>query len=355
MTNVGAWLSGDSGHRGDGAGLGVDAKAGNSVGGVGSGFGFGGCAGRGARPVRARRSVLAVPGSSDRFIEKSRSLPVDALFLDLEDAVAPGAKQEARRRIVDALQSPLGWVAETVTVRVNDWTTPWTVADLVAVCEAADKIDAIVLPKVTSADQVRALDMVVTQLEHNCGVRPGKIGFELQIEEGLGLLHVEEIAKASARTETLVFGPGDYMAAMGMRQVTVGSQPDGYLADAFHHALMTILTAARAYGLQAIDGPFVAIDDPDGFTVAAKRSAALGYAGKWVIHPSQIETVHQVFSPSADAIERARQIVCAYRQATETNHVGAIRVNGEMVDEAGMKVALTVLAQAGIADARLER
>ena len=304
---------------------------------------------------RARRTVLAVPGSSDRFIAKSRSQDVDAVFLDLEDAVAPPVKQESRRRIVDALNAPEGWRAPTVTYRVNDWSTPWTTQDVLEVVGGAGaRVDCIVLPKVTEAAQVKALDLVLSQAEQAAGLPVGRIGVELQIEEARGLLHVAEIAAASARTETLVYGPGDFMAAMGMATLNVGSQPPGYVGDAFHHVQMTILVAARAHGLQAIDGPFVGIRDLAGFRTSARSSAALGYDGKWVLHPSQVEAGNEVYSPPAADVERARRIVEAYEHAAAAagGATGAIVVDDEMVDEAGLKVARAVLARSGSAPAR---
>ncbi|WIY81791.1 CoA ester lyase [Propionimicrobium sp. PCR01-08-3] len=301
------------------------------------------------RPFRARRTVLAVPGSSERFIAKSRGLDVDCIFLDLEDAVAPAAKVEARDQIVRALNGGT-WKAPTVTVRVNAWDTPWTTGDVVGVVGAAGaKIDALVLPKVTSAEQVVALDLVLGQVEASAGLEVGKIGFELQIEEALGLQHVDEIAQASERIETLVFGPGDYMAAMGMKGLSVGSQLDGYQADAFHYALMRILIAARANGLQALDGPYVSIRDLAGFKASAAKAAALGYDGKWVVHPSQAEAGNEIFTPDAQQIERAKRIVAAYAAAGEKAEgaTGAIVVDDEMVDEAGFKVAKAMLAKLG--------
>ena len=242
-----------------------------------------------SRPARVRRTVLAVPGSSDRFVAKARGLGVDAVFLDLEDAVAPAVKVASRRRIVEALNDPAGFAAPTLTVRVNDWTTPWTHGDVIEVVTGAGaRIDCLVLPKCTSAAEVKALDLLLTQVEHLAGLPGGRIGLEVQIEDAVGLLHVAEIAAASPRLESLVFGPGDFMASLGMGGLSVGSQPAGYPADAFHHVLMSILVAARAHGLQAIDGPFVAIRDVEGFRRSAELSAALGYDGKWVLHPAQV-------------------------------------------------------------------
>ena len=295
-----------------------------------------------------RRTILAVPGSSDRFIEKARTLAVDGLFLDLEDAVAPAVKVESRRRIVDALLAPSGFAAGLVTVRVNGWESPWTYGDVIEVVSGAGAmIDALVLPKATSAAQVKALDLLLTQVEHNAGLEVGRIGLEVQIEDAVGLLHVAEIAAASPRLASLVFGPGDFMASLGMGGLNVGAQPDGYPADAFHHVLMSILVAARAHGLQAIDGPFVAIRDVEGFRRSAQLSAALGYDGKWVLHPAQVEAGNEVFSPKASDFERAQRIMGAYAHAIGQGHgsVGAIVVDDEMVDEAGVKLAAAILAR----------
>ncbi|MDR1511960.1 MAG: CoA ester lyase [Propionibacteriaceae bacterium] len=302
------------------------------------------------RTSHPRRTILAVPGSSDRFIAKSRTQPVDAVFLDLEDAVAPAAKAEARDRVVAALTSGEGWRAGLVTVRVNDWTTPWTHLDVIEVVgRAGVHVDALVLPKCAGAHQVVALDLLLTQVEANAGLPVGKIGLEVQIEDAPGVVHVAEIAASSPRLETLVFGPGDFMASVGMAQLSVGSQPEGYPADAFHHVLMAILLAARAHGLQAIDGPFVGIRDLDGFIASARRSAALGYDGKWVLHPDQIAAGNAVYTPSAAQLARARRIVAAHAEAASAagGSVGAIVVDDEMVDEAGVKLAQALLAKAG--------
>ena len=304
-----------------------------------------------------RRTVLAVPGSSDRFIAKARTLGVDALFLDLEDAVAPAVKVESRQRIVDALNDTEGFAAPTITVRVNDWSTPWTYADVIEVVTGAgDHIDCLVLPKCTDAAQVKALDLLLTQVEQAAGLPVGRIGLEVQIEDALGLLHVAEIAGASPRLETLVFGPGDFMASLGMGGLNVGAQPAGYPADAFHHVLMSILVAARAHGLAAIDGPFVAIRDVEGFRAAAARSAALGYDGKWVLHPAQVDAGNAAYSPAEADFARAERIMAAYARATSVDGGarGAIVVDDEMVDEAGVKLAAAILARGRAAQAAKE-
>ncbi|MGI5951054.1 MAG: HpcH/HpaI aldolase/citrate lyase family protein [Brooklawnia sp.] len=301
------------------------------------------------RSFRARRTVLAVPGSSERFINSSRSQPVDAIFLDLEDAVAPAAKAEARGQIVTALNQG-GWQAPLITVRVNAWDTQWTTSDVLEVVAGAGaNIDALVLPKVQSAEQVAALDLVLGQAEAAAGLPVGAIGLEVQIEDALGLQQVDAIAAASPRLETLVFGPGDFMASIGMRGLSVGSQLEGYEDDAFHYVLARILVAARANGLQAIDGPYVSIRDLPGFRDSAAKAAALGYDGKWVLHPSQVEAGNQIFTPDAAQIDRAQRIIDAYAAATDVagGAVGAIVVDDEMVDEAGVKLAQAILAKAG--------
>ncbi len=295
-----------------------------------------------------RRTILAVPGSSDRFIEKARTLPVDGVFLDLEDAVAVAAKADARSRIVAALDYGSGFAAPLVTVRVNGWESPWTYIDVIDVIgSAGTKVDAVVLPKTTSAAEVKALDLLLTQVEHNARLPVGRIGIEAQIEDAVGLLHVAEIAQASPRLASLVFGPGDFMASLGMRGLNVGAQPQGYSGDAFHHVLASILVAARANRLQAIDGPFVAIRDVEGFRRSAEASAALGFDGKWVLHPAQIDAGNEVFAPDPTDFERAARIVAAYRRATDAVNgaVGAIVVDDEMVDEAGVKLAQAILAR----------
>lgn len=300
------------------------------------------------RPARVRRTVLAVPGSSDRFIAKARGLKVDAIFLDLEDAVAPAVKEESRQRIVGALTSGEGFAAPTVTVRVNDWSSPWTFRDVSEVVLGAGRfIDCLVLPKVTAPDQVVALDLLLTQVEQEAGLPVGGIGVEAQIEDAVGLVAVTAIAGASERLESLVFGPGDFMASLGMGGLNVGAQPAGYPADAFHHVLVSILVAARAHGLQAIDGPYVAIRDVAGFEASAALSAALGYDGKWVLHPAQVEAGNAAYSPRVEDFERARRIMDAYAAATSLSGGarGAIVVDDEMVDEAGVKLAGAILAR----------
>jgi citrate lyase subunit beta/citryl-CoA lyase len=299
----------------------------------------------GHRSVRARRSNLAVPGSSRKMIDKARTLPVDQVFLDLEDAVAPAAKADARAVVVQALNEG-GWGGRVRVVRVNDWTTPWTYQDVVQVVEGAGaNLDCLLLPKVASPEQVVALDLLLTQIERAVGLEVGRIGIEVQIENARGLLAIEAIATASPRVETLVFGPADFMASINMKSLVVGEQPPGYdVGDAYHHILMSILLAARAHDKQAIDGPYLAIRDVEGFRRVARRSAALGFDGKWVLHPGQVDAANEVFSPRQEDYDRAEDILDAY--AWYTSEAGGARgaalLGEEMIDEASRKMALVV-------------
>ncbi|MGN0102428.1 MAG: HpcH/HpaI aldolase/citrate lyase family protein [Dietzia sp.] len=298
--------------------------------------------------ARPRRTVLAVPGSSVKMIDKARGLPVDEVFLDLEDAVAGPAKDEARENVVTALGQG-GFAAPTVVVRVNAWDTEYTVRDVTEVVgRAGAHVDALLLPKARTAAEVAALDLVLTQVEKAAGLPVGHIGIEPQIEDALGLTNIDAIATASPRVLTLVFGPADFMASIGMRTLTVGEQPDGYTpGDAYHHVFMTILVAARAHGLQAIDGPFLKVRDEEGFRRAAARTAALGFDGKWVLHPAQVDAGNEVFSPRQDEFDKAEAILEAYARSTsiEAGARGAVMFGDEMLDEASRKMALVVSAR----------
>ena len=301
-----------------------------------------------ARSLRSRRSNLAVPGSSPKMLEKAKGLPADQIFMDIEDAVAPIAKPDARKNIVAALNEG-GYDGKVRVVRVNDWTTQWTYADVVEVVEGAGQnLDCIMLPKVQTADQVVALDLLLTQIEKSMGFEVGRIGIEAQIENAMGLINVDAIAAASPRVETIIFGPADFMASINMKSLVVGEQPPGYTeGDAYHYILMRILMAARAYDKQAIDGPFLQIRDVEAYRRVAERSAALGFDGKWVLHPGQVDAGNAAFSPRADDVDRAQRIMAAYGQATSAagGATGAIVVDDEMVDEAGVKLAAAILAR----------
>jgi len=293
---------------------------------------------------RPRRTCLAVPGSSEKMLTKAQGLAADQVFLDLEDSVAPVAKADARQNIIAALRTG-DWGEKIRVVRVNDWTTQWTYQDVVTVVEAAgEHIDAIMLPKVQTAGQVEALDLLLTQIETARGLEPGAIGIEAQLENARGLVNVDEIAAASPRLETLVFGPADFMASLNMKSLVVGGQPPGYGADAYHYILMRILMAARMHGLQAIDGPFGQIRDVPAFEVAAKRAAALGYDGKWVLNPGQIDPGNVIFSPAQEDYDHAEEILDAYAWYTSEagGSLGAVMLGDEFIDEASRKMALVI-------------
>jgi citrate lyase subunit beta / citryl-CoA lyase len=296
---------------------------------------------------RSRRSCLAVPGSSPKMLGKAQGLPADMVFLDLEDAVAPLAKPDARKNIVAALNEG-DWAGKTRTVRVNDLTTAWTYRDVVEVVEGAGaNLDCIMLPKVQGADQIAWLDLTLTQIEKTIGLDVGMIGIEAQIENARGLVNVDAIAAASPRVETIIFGPADFMASINMKSLTVGALNPDYPGDPYHYILMRILMAARMHDQQAIDGPFLQIYDVAGYREVAKRAAALGYDGKWVLHPGQIEAANEVFSPSQSDYDHAELILDAYDYYTSEagGKLGAVMLGDEMIDEASRKMALVVAAK----------
>mgnify|MGYP002879559751 FL=1 len=297
------------------------------------------------RSIRPRRSNLAVPGSSPKMLDKAKGLPADQVFMDIEDAVAPLAKPDARKNIVAALNEG-GYDGKVRSVRVNDWTTEWTYLDVIGVVSGAGaNLDCIMLPKVQGPEQIRALDMLLTQVEKAEGLEVGRIGIEAQIENAMGLTMVDEIAAASPRVETIIFGPADFMASINMKSLVVGEQPPGYdVGDAYHYILMRILMAARAYDKQAIDGPYLQIKDLDGYTRVAERSAALGLDGKWVLHPDQIAAANEIFSPRQDDYDHAELILDAYEWYTSAagGARGAAMLGDEMIDEASRKMALVI-------------
>src|SRR5690349_9288001 len=287
---------------------------------------------------RSRRTCHAVPGSSERFIAKAVGLEADEIFLDLEDAVAPNEKDAARARVIESLNT-LDFGGKTVVVRVNGTDTPHYYRDLIAVVEGAGaRLDAIMLPKVRTPGDVEMTDKLLTQIELARGLEPGRIGIEAQIEDATGLIACEAIAAASPRMETLVFGPGDYSAAIGIPITTIGSAPDGYPGDHLNYVYSRLVVAARAAGIQAIDGPYAAVEDTDGLRERSRLARALGLDGKWTIHPAQIDVVNEVFTPSREEWERAEAMLAAYEQAGGEGR-GAAMFDGEMIDEANRKMA----------------
>ncbi|HEX6390434.1 MAG TPA: CoA ester lyase, partial [Solirubrobacteraceae bacterium] len=263
---------------------------------------------------RSRRSCHAVPGSSERFLAKAASLDADEVFLDLEDAVAESEKARARELVIGALGQDFG--RATVVVRVNGTDTPHYYRDLIDVVEqAGDRLHAIMLPKVRTPGDVEMTDKLLTGIERAHGLPAGAIGIEAQIEDATGLLACEAIAAASPRMETLIFGPGDYSAAVGIPITTIGGTPDHYPGDHLNYVYSRLVVAARAVGIQAIDGPYAAFDDDDGLRERARLARALGMDGKWTIHPGQIAIVNEVFSPAREQWERAEAMLAAYDEA----------------------------------------
>ncbi len=290
------------------------------------------------RAVRPRRSCLSVPGSSPKMLAKGPTLPADEVFMDLEDSVAPGAKEEARANIVAALKEN-DWTGKTVVVRINGVPTKWCYRDVIEVVEGAgEHIDCLMIPKVEYATDVTFVDDLLRMIEDTTGLER-RIGLELQIETATGLTNVDEIAQVSDRAETLIFGPADMSASLGLPTVTAGLPMPGYPGDHWHHVLMTILIAARNAGLQAIDGPYLVIKDLDGFREMSNRARALGYDGKWALHPGQIDVLNEVFAPSQDEFDKAEAILEAYAHATDVQMTGAVMFGSEMIDEASRKMA----------------
>ncbi len=270
---------------------------------------------------------------------KAPSLGADMYFLDLEDAVAPLEKEESRARVVKAIREQ-DWGDAVLCVRVNAWDTRWTYGDVIEVVgQAGERLDEIMLPKVQSAAQVVAMDLLLTQVEINHGLPTGHIGIEAQIETAQGLINVEEICSASPRLETVILGPVDMSASMGMPSLSGGLQIPDYPGDYFHYVFMKILMAGRATGLQVIDGPYVKVRDPEGFRDYARRSQILGFDGKWSLHPDQIPIVNEVFSPTQEQFDKAWDVLDSYQQATEGDRKGAVMFGDEMIDEASRKVA----------------
>jgi citrate lyase subunit beta/citryl-CoA lyase len=288
--------------------------------------------------LRARRSCLSVPASSPKMLSKAPGLPADEIFMDLEDSVAPGEKEAARKNVTAALRDG-DWTGKTVVVRVNGVYTKWCYRDVIEVVEEAGRhVDCIMIPKVQQASDVTFVADLLRQIEETNGLEK-QIGLEAQIENALGLTNIDQIAAASERLETLIFGPGDMAAAMGMPHSTVGEIVPDYPGDHWHWILMRILVAARNCNLQAVDGPYAKIRDLDGFREVATRSRALGYDGKWALHPDQVTILNEVFTPSQEEYDRAEDILEAYAKATDEDLKGAVMFGEEMIDEASRKMA----------------
>jgi citrate lyase subunit beta / citryl-CoA lyase len=291
-----------------------------------------------------RRSCLSVPGSSEKMLTKAPGIPSDMTFLDLEDAVAPLEKEGARAKVAEAVKSQ-DWGDRVLCVRVNAWDTKWTAFDVIeVVSNAGERLDELMLPKVQSAAEVVALDLLLTQVEQNCGLPVGHIGIEAQIETARGVINVEEICAASPRLETVILGPVDMSASMEMPSLAGGLQIPEYPGDYFHYVFVKILMAGRANGLQVIDGPYVRVRDPEGFRDFCVRTQILGYDGKWALHPDQVTILNEVFSPTQAQFDKAWDVLDAYEKATsEGERKGAVMFGDEMIDEASRKVAVKVV------------
>ena len=285
-------------------------------------------------PMRARRSCLAVPGSSAKMLDKARGLGADEIVIDLEDAVTAAAKDEARAAVAAALVEG-EWQAGTVTVRVNATATDWCERDIHELAGLdGSSLDSLVVPKVESAADVELVDRLIAEAG---GGRP--VAVQGLIETPLGLRWVYEIAEASERLETLIVGFADLAASLGR-----GGGAE-YPGDSWHWVRETVLVAARAAGLQAIDGPHLRIDDLDGLREEARRARALGYDGKWALHPSQVEPLNEIFGPTQEEFDRANEILAALDGGAQEAGAGAVMLDGEMIDEASRKLAGQVVAR----------
>ena len=303
---------------------------------------------------RLQRSELAVPGSNPGMFEKAANSDVDYVFLDLEDSVAPGDKVQARKNIIEALND-IDWrgLGKTISIRINGIDTHYMYRDVVDILEqAGHRLDTILIPKVGVPGDVYMVDAMVSQIEEAMGIT-NPIGIEALIETTLGMANVEAIATSSKRLEAMHFGVADYAASCRARTVNIGGMNPDYPGDQWHDALSRMLVACRAYGLRPIDGPFGDFNDPDGYILGAKRAAALGYEGKWAIHPSQIELANTVFSPPPSEVDRAKRILIALEEAAAAGK-GAASLDGRLIDAASARMAENVVKQDEIIQAKFK-
>lgn len=306
------------------------------------------------KPVRTRlqRSELAVPGSNPAMFEKALKSDADYVFLDCEDAVIPDDKERARKNIIEALND-LDWAGhgKTVSVRINGLDTHYMYRDVVDIVEqAGHKLDTILIPKVGTPSDVYMVDCMLTQIEEAKGIK-NPVGIECLIEIALGMANVEAICQSSRRLEALHFGVADFAASCRARTVVIGGLNPDYPGDQWHSALQRMVIACRAYGLRAIDGPFGDFSDPQGYTDAARRAAAMGYEGKWAIHPSQIALANDVMSPPEKEVDRARRVLIALDEAAKAGK-GAAQLDGKMIDAASARMAENIVRQADAISAK---
>lgn len=298
-----------------------------------------------ARPFRLRRSELSTPGTSEKMIAKAAASDADLVFLDLEDAVAPSEKEAARKPIIDGLNNH-DWGRKTRAVRINGTHTKWCHEELVDIVGAAGaNLDVVIIPKVKAPHDVKFVDTLLSQLEMKHDLPLGRIGIEVLIEETEALARVEEIAVSSPRLEALILGVGDLSASQGMRLGHIGSRESAYPGDIWHYARTRLIVAARANGIDAIDGPFANFRDPEGYRRECTWATTLGAVGKWAIHPSQVEIANTVFAPTEEEIERAKALVERVR-AAEAAGAGAASDDGVMIDAATARIFEATLERA---------
>ncbi|MBY6116886.1 CoA ester lyase [Mameliella alba] len=295
------------------------------------------------RKQRLHRSELAVPASNPAMVEKAADSAADFVFLDLEDAVAPPEKDQARKNAVELLND-IDWAAKgkSISVRINGLDTQYMYRDVVDIMEkAGDRIDTILVPKVGVPSDLYMVEAMINQIEQACGLTH-RVGLEALIETALGMANVEAIAQFGGRLEALHFGVADYAASMRARTVNIGGLNPDYPGDQWHASITRMVIACRAYGLRAIDGPFGDFSDGQGYVAGAKRAAALGCEGKWAIHPSQIAMANDVFSPPEAEVSKAERIIEELR-AAEAAGKGAASLDGKMIDAASEKMARNVI------------
>jgi malyl-CoA/(S)-citramalyl-CoA lyase len=311
-------------------------------------------------PARPNRCQLFGPGSRPELFEKMAKSEADVINLDLEDSVAHDDKERARRNVIEAIND-IDWGRKTLSVRINGLDTPYWVRDVVDIMEQTNgRLDLIMIPKAGNAKDVYGVDAVVSAIEQGRGASK-RIGFEVIIETAAGLAHVEEIAASSPRMQAMSIGPADYAAFMGMQTTAIGGTQANYYmledkredggerakhyADPWHYPVVAIVAACRTHGLLPVDGPFGDFSDPEGFRAQALRSATLGMVGKWAIHPSQVALCNEVFTPSEEAVKRARRVLEAMEEAKRKG-AGAVALDGKLIDLASIRQAEVIVKQA---------
>ena len=319
-------------------------------------------------PVRLHRSELCVPGTNMRMLEKAPGLGADVVMLDLEDAVAPDDKPEARRNVIAALNE-LDWTGCAVTVRINGLDTHYCYRDIVDVVEQSGEwLDTVLIPKAGSAGDIHLVATLLTQIEEAVGIEK-PIGISALIETASGMVNLDEIAASSPeRLEALIFGVADYAASIESHTASIGGSDAGYAVltdpnedgevsrelhwgDQWHYPLARIAVTCRAHGLRPIDGPFGDFGDAEGYLVAARRASILGFEGKWCIHPSQVELANEVFSPSDRLVSRTRRIMAAMEEAGRAGS-GAVSLDGRLIDQASLRMAEHLLAKIDLIEER---